>query len=699
MWMNDFQNNMMPFPGFNHELAEHFPKDHRSSICHSCGKPFMMIDELRGVEGFVRTEKHSHDKLKMCYGNAGFESSGNCNICRKGGDNAFAAICAYINENMIGKDTVVSTPYGFFKVIYLDFTASGRNVKFIEAFIRQHLLPIYANTHSVATCCVEQTEKFREEARDIIRTCVNARKNDVVLFTGSGCTGAIAKLIEALNIKCTQNRNLAIVLSAMEHHSNYLPWKESGAEVIRIPFDDCGDLDVHILRKTLKKLSSEGRTILCAFTAASNVSGIIIDTKPISSLVHSYNGFIFWDYAASAPYVKIDMNPSNHGYSDAIFISGHKFIGGPGTPGILIAKDFLFKNSVPTVPGGGTVIMVTKSAHLYVGDIERREEGGTPDIIGSIRAGLVFQLKRAITDSAIECRDQVLSAMYFRRFKNDNRIITLGGTAMKRLPIFSFLIVHQPSGLLLHHTFVSRLLNDLFGIQSRPGCVCAGPYGQDLLNINEELALKFASLMTAHAGERIKKCNKIGDEFERDDSGLIIMRPGFTRLNLPFFFADGEIKEILNAVHFVVENGWRFLPQYKYNVGTAKWEHRTFKKEYNSLHRISYADGRMCYDALMNVSMPVSSLISNAMRHLKLTQDIAAATNFEDDPPIHVCENLRWFLLPSEAARLITKGIVFQPRQLPFVPLDGKSKLMDLDRANGKNDEKDKVYVTRKMAY
>ncbi|KAI0987177.1 hypothetical protein GJ496_008137 [Pomphorhynchus laevis] len=517
------------------------------------------------------TEEQAEWKLQkdtsISHNNPVLNSSGQRNnLDIKSDDKNPVLICKYITDNLIGKDTVLHTPFGYFKVIYLDYTASGRNVKFIEAFIRQHVLPVYANTHSESSCCSEQTEKYREEARSIIRRCVNASDKDVVLFVGTGTTGAIHKIVDTLNLKTGHTNKVTLVLSALEHHSNILPWKESGVEVIRIPLNKEGNMCIGTLTKTLKKLSSENRIILCSFTAASNVTGILLDVDNISSIVHSYGGYVFWDYAAAAPYIKINMNTSDSSYKDAIFLSGHKFIGGPGSPGVLIAKYFLFKNPVPTNPGGGAVLMVTKSTHIYLGNIEKREEGGTPDIIGSIRFGLAFQLKRSIGDKYIEMREQVLCEKFFNRLSSNRRIIILGNCKQKRLPIFSFLIVHQVSGLLLHHNFIARILNDLFGIQGRPGCVCAGPYTQDLLDIDEEFALKLVALQSSSSCKDIN--GSVNGNIKNENmNSLGIMKAGFTRISLPFFFSDSMINEIIDIIQFVADNGWYFLPQYYQLVG------------------------------------------------------------------------------------------------------------------------------------
>jgi selenocysteine lyase/cysteine desulfurase len=216
--------------------------------------------------------------------------------------------------------------------------------------------------------------------------------------------------------------------------------------------------------------------IICTFNAASNVTGIRTDVDSISTLVHKYDGWIFWDYAAAAPYLEINMNSSTTSFKDAVFISTHKFIGGPGAPGILIAKKNLFTNKIPNNCGGGTVNFVTRTQIEYIKDIETREEGGTPDILGSIRAGLVFHLKESVGHHFIESREDELVKKFFQHFKNHKTLRVLGSSSVSRLAIFSFLIYVPQFKKFLHHHFICVLLNDLFGIQIRSGCSCAGPY-------------------------------------------------------------------------------------------------------------------------------------------------------------------------------------------------------------------------------
>ncbi|CAF3359698.1 unnamed protein product [Rotaria socialis] len=393
-------------------------------------------------------------------------------------DNEKTNLFKYIATNIIGKDYIVNGPWGPRKMIYADYTASGRSLRFIENYIQNYVIPSYGNTHSENNACSLQTTKFRGEARALVKKSVNATDNDVVIFTGTGSTGAIHKLVNTLHLNDEENRNKTVIfISAFEHHSNILPWKETGIEIVRIPTNKQGLLDQDVLKEKLEYYRNKTeKHILCTFNAASNVTGIRTDVDSVSTLVHQHDGWIFWDYAAAAPYVKIDMNPSETAYKDAVFISTHKFVGGPGTPGILVAKKHLFHNIVPCGCGGGTVNFVTRLHTEYIHDIEIREEGGTPDIIGSIRAGLVFQLKDTVGHDLIQKREDELVEKFFRRFKNINSLIILGSQSVSRLAIFSFLIYVPMIKKYLHYNFICSLLNDLFGIQVRSGCACAGPY-------------------------------------------------------------------------------------------------------------------------------------------------------------------------------------------------------------------------------
>ncbi|MFI5226884.1 MAG: aminotransferase class V-fold PLP-dependent enzyme, partial [Candidatus Limnocylindrales bacterium] len=404
------------------------------------------------------------------------------------------ALVETIRSSVIGDDEAVAGPFGVRRVTYADYTASGRSLTFIEDYIRDAVLPLYANTHTESSGTGLQTTRFREEARDTIRRAVGGSDDHVVLFTGSGSTSAVNKLVLAMGLRIPAELDERYGLSAripagerpvvfvgpFEHHSNELPWRESIADVVVIHEDADGHIDqAHLAEELLRYADRPLR--IGSFSAASNVTGIVSDTYGIARLLHEHGALSFWDFAAAAPYVAIEMDPPGDplAHKDAIFISPHKFIGGPGTPGLLVARRELFRNRVPTVPGGGTVAYVNPTEHVYLDDIEHREEGGTPAIVESIRAGLVFGLKEAVGVEAIREREESFIRRAIERWDAHPDIEVLGNHAAERLSIVSFVIRHD--GRYLHHNLVVAMLNDLFGIQSRGGCSCAGPYGHRLL--------------------------------------------------------------------------------------------------------------------------------------------------------------------------------------------------------------------------
>jgi selenocysteine lyase/cysteine desulfurase len=548
-----------------------------------------------------------------------------------------------IRASVIGSDYAVPGPFGLRRVTYADYTASGRSLAFIEDYLREVVLPLYANTHTESSGTGLQTSRFREEARTMIRSCVNASDEHAVIFAGSGATAAIDRLVAVLGLRIPCRLDEAYRLSdhipaedrpvvfigPFEHHSNELPWRESIADVVRIDEDADGHIDLQQLERELEAHCDRPLKI-GSFSAASNVTGIISDTRAIARLLHEHGALSFWDFAAAAPYVSIDMSPQDDpaAYKDAIFFSPHKMIGGPGTPGVLVARKDLFTNRVPAVPGGGTVAFVNPNDHRYIDDIETREEGGTPAIVEAIRAGLVFQLKEAVGDDRIRNLEESFIARAIASWSQNPNIKLLGNPDAERLSIVSFVVRHKER--YLHHNYVVALLNDLFGIQSRGGCSCAGPYGHSLLDIDLDTSIEF---------ER---------EITRGCEGI---KPGWVRVNFNYFISESVFDFIVEAVHMVANEGWRLLPSYRFDPVTGLWEHRDGRGEAPlSLTEVDYSSGVMQFEHRPHRDAdPVLSHYLDAARSI-LDQALPSEGDgvqavFTDD-----FEHLRWFTLPHEVA-------------------------------------------------
>jgi len=551
-----------------------------------------------------------------------------------------SALIKTIRESVIGDRQPIETPFGHKPLVYADYTASGRALGFIEDIIREQVLPCYANTHTETSYTGARTTALREQARNEIRRAVNAGQDHKVIFCGAGATAAIHKLIDILNLRLPADLDKryqlldrippqerpVVFIGPYEHHSNELPWRESIAELVSIPLDVNGVLDLDTLESRLQAYADRPLKI-GSFSAASNVTGIRTDVDAVARLLHRYGALSFWDYAAAAPYVAIDMsggkNAQEDSGKDAVFISPHKFIGGPGTPGILVVKEKLLQNSVPAVPGGGTVLYVTPEDHRYLRDAERCEEGGTPAIVESIRAGLVFKLQQAVGTDEIEKREADFMRRALSRWSEYENIEILGSPNAPRLSITSLRIKHK--GKDLHYGFVVALLNDLFGIQARGGCSCAGPYGHALLGMDMAYSRALEALLL---------------------EGHMVLRPGWVRLNFNYFI-DGETFEYLvRAVELVAAHGWRLLPYYRFDEVHGIWRFQDTKPapaasladlDFNRLDGTDTEDG--------TATVALADYLAEAER--ELMRENRPGRRYRLELPAKA-ERLRWFVLPQE---------------------------------------------------
>ncbi|BAT16203.1 Os12g0190400 [Oryza sativa Japonica Group] len=439
----------------------------------------------------------------------------------------------WLRSQLIGKDAEFDTPFGRRLLTYADHTASGRSLRYIEDYLLNEVLPFYGNTHTEDSHVGSKSTRLVHKAARYVKRCMGGGAGDALLFCGAGTTAAIRRLQEVIGVAAPSAAPLRARLAAglrreerwvvfvgpYEHHSNLLSWRQSLAEVVEVGVDGDGLVDVAALRRALASPRYADRPMLGSFSACSNVTGIAVDTRELARVLHQHGAFACFDFACSGPYVKIDMKSGEVDGYDAVFLSPHKFVGGPGTPGILLMNKSLYRlnSQPPSMCGGGTVAYVNgfnEEDTLYYDDIEEREDAGTPPIVQKIRASLAFWVKEYIGYETMELHERVYSEMAMKRLLDNLNIKVLGNTTVDRLPIFSFLIYPPVEDSLflrvepgcynslenktnkrlpLHGRFVTKLLNDLFGIQARGGCACAGPYGHILLDVNNELSVRIRS--------------------------------------------------------------------------------------------------------------------------------------------------------------------------------------------------------------
>jgi len=470
---------------------------------------------------------------------------------------------SHFRKNIVGIDATFETPFGDQPLIYADWIASGRLYGPIEDKIKDQFGPMVGNTHSEASETGRTMTIAYHEAQSLIKKHVNANDDDVILTTGHGMTSALAKFQRILGIKVPERLskfcNLpeeerpVVFLTHMEHHSNQTPWLESLCDVVVMEPDDNLYIDPENLRRELKKYTNR-KTKIGSFSACSNVTGIITPFYELAEIMHEHDGYCFVDFAASAPYVNIDMHPPKPEQKlDAIFFSPHKFLGGPGSSGVLIFCKHLYKNRIPDHPGGGTVLWTNPwGEHSYFDDIEIREDGGTPGFLQAIRTALSIQLKENMDVSKIHAREQELTSKAFQGLKSIPGLNILGDNHLERIGVFSFYIVG------IHHNLIVKLLNDRYGIQVRGGCSCAGTYGHFLLNVDWD---------TSH---------RITEKINRGD---LSEKPGWVRLSIHPTMTNEELDLVIEAIGKVAENANKWIEDYDYVNEMNEFFHKTKEKD------------------------------------------------------------------------------------------------------------------------
>ena len=725
--------------------------------------------------------------------------------------NEYNKECQNLLKDMVGNNMKIMSPFkdNFGNnlstfLIYCDFTASGKALESIEYFIKDEVMPTYANVHSTVGLCADKTAKYFENGKEILREYTNAYGNYSIIFHGQGSTGSIHKLIEIVSLKryisfyknlerafkikqtienkynisefvdlcsdllkeienqfkelfvninfcfkfkeknnyitkcilCNQevkteggyhkhieenmhqnnkldyekniiddkalftNEELSlydfiqtvkqqyynknnyllslindyqkfkpiIFYSIYEHNSNSLSWKEADCDIIVIN-PKKGEEFLLELEKQLDTYK-ERFIKIGSFTACSNITGLLLDIDQIAFLMHAYNGFAFFDYAAGSPYLQMVANgplPDNYRnllgfrklseyekkccFKDAIFFSPHKFIGGPGTPGVLITHDRIYRNQIkPSQPGGGTVHFVYKDKILYIQDVELKEESGTPNIVGSIRIGLTINIRQKFSHEFIIKKDEYYNKLFMDNLKNISNLYILHGKYLENkahIPIYSIMISYGER--FLHANFICALLNDLFGIQSRPGCSCAPSYGQLLLGFDKDK-------------NSLKKLQTLISD------GYDIFKPGYCRLNLPYFYPEYIIEYIINAIKFICKHGYKFLGLYEYNAKSGKFWFKNYNNRYYYLDKFDFETikGVKLYkerhleeeitkeglDKIFNNAENFVNDLSFLKETFEENQD-EIKPKIEDNYPDKY-DDLRWFLLFKDVKNLLT---------------------------------------------
>lgn len=485
-----------------------------------------------------------------------------------------------LRNEIIGKDSRFKTPYGEKVITYADYTASGKPLKFVENYLLE-VQKYYANSHTEDDVTGESMTQLLHHSEAIIKKEFNGVDNCSVIAAGTGATGAMvtfSKIVglymapatkklmlelpekpeEIEMINSLLNRDFhenapVVFIGPYEHHSNVLMWRESLAELVEIKLNDEGYLDLDDLKRQVSDPRYAGRFKIGSFSAGSNVTGVKTPVYEVAKILHQNDALACFDFAASGPYIEIDMNKDDESYFDAIYLSPHKMIGGPGSAGILMINNRIYDFELPpTIVGGGTVDYVSGFGHDYVVDIEEREKAGTPGILQIIKAALAIQLKGIIGVETIEKIEEDYMEQFIERFEKNKSIEILGPMdPKKRISIISFNVKNGEN--YFHPRYITTLLNDLFGIQSRAGCSCAGPYGHKLLGIDKDTSEVFRALI---------------------QKGVNSIKPGWVRINLHYSMAQETVDFLMDAIEFVLENAVYFLQEYSVDVKSGSWAHK-----------------------------------------------------------------------------------------------------------------------------
>ncbi|RMD48607.1 MAG: aminotransferase class V-fold PLP-dependent enzyme [Ignavibacteria bacterium] len=461
-------------------------------------------------------------------------------------------------ENIVGINSRFVSPYGEKRILYADWIASGRLYAPIEDKIHYEFGPFVGNTHTETSITGTAMTKAYHEARRIIKNHVNASEKDVIINAGSGMTTVVNKLQRILGLKAPEQLrkyiNLPeelkplVIITHMEHHSNHTSWLETLADVVVLEPDEQGLVSLQKLEEVLEK-NKNRKLKIGSFTACSNVTGIRTDYHKMAKIMHRHGGICFVDFAASAPYVNINMHPGDPEESlDAIFFSPHKFLGGPGTAGVLIFNSNLYTRKVPDHPGGGTVDWTNPwGQHKYVDDIESREDGGTPAFLQTIKTALAIKLKEKMNPEKILQREEELLNIVWDELESIPKLHLLADMHRDRIGILSFYVED------LHYNLIVKLLNDRYGIQVRGGCSCAGTYGHYLLHVDPT------------------RSKRITDKINKGD---LSEKPGWVRLSLHPTMTDDEVRYILNAIEEIIDKGHEWEADYHYDPHTNEYSHK-----------------------------------------------------------------------------------------------------------------------------